>query len=175
MSSDTLVITDAPPRRCRSCQAANPDAAKYCWMCGVPLDVAQPATQRPVAQAQLVEMVDDQQRTDPLALQLAPLLAVPLAAIVIWGLFLYDTMWGWIASPAIIIATLVALVHQFLVRGAARPKTAAGKAGIAGSSVLVGLVAGAGTFMATILVLVIIIIMAIVSVIMAIAEACGLR
>ena len=175
MSGDTLIINDAPPRRCRGCQATNPEAAKFCWMCGAPLAGTLGAPGMEAAQAELVELVDDQQRSDPIALQLAPLLALPLAAIVVWGLFQYDALWGWIASPAIIIATLAALGHQFLVRGLARPKTPAARAGIAGSSLLVGLFAGLGTFVATILVLVIIVIVAIISVIMAIAEFCGIR
>ena len=175
MDSDTLIIKDAPPRRCRSCQATCPDAGKFCWMCGAPLGTTLNRDMVAPAQARLIEMVEQEQRDDPLALQLAPLLAVPLAAIVIWGLFLYDPLWGWVCSPAIFIATLVALCHQFLVRGVANPKTPAAKVGIAGSSLLVGLIAGAGTFVATIFVLVILVIVAIVSVIMAIAEFCGIR
>ena len=170
---ETLIIADTPPRRCRSCQAVNPDTAKCCWMCRAPLGA--PAPVREGSQAHLVEMVDRQRRSDPLSLQLAPLLALPLAAIVVWGVFQYDTMWGIMVSPAIIIATLAALGHQLLLHGIARPQTPAARAGVAGSSLLVGLLAGAGTFVATILVLIIVAVVMVISLIMAIAEFCGLR
>ena len=172
--SQTMVIADAPPRRCHSCQAENPDPAKFCWMCGVSL-VARPAPrENGVVQANLVQLIEEQQREDPLALRLAPLLAVPLAAVVIWGLFTYDTFLGWIASPAILVATLVAVGHQFLVSGFAKPKSGVARAGVAGSSLMVGVIAGIGTFFATVVALVIVVIVFIVSVITAIAEFCGI-
>ena len=174
MSSDTLIIADAPPRRCRGCEATCPDSAKFCWMCGAPQVAAAGSPTASSANTKLVHMVDEQEREDPLVLKLAPLLALPLVVIVSYGLFTYDPFYGVLISPALVIGALVAVGHQLLVGGVARPNNNLAKAGVAGSSLLVGLIAGAGTFAATIVVIVVLFVIMVISIIAAIAEFCGI-
>ena len=156
MARDTPIIVDTAQCRCRSCGAMCDSRAKYCWLCKWPIRTATGDIPKNTIRP------DSQRREISTTLKFAPIAAIPTVALVIYGLAIHEPGLAIVCGPAMVVATLVALVHHF----ANREKTW-------GQSLLAGLIAGAITGFATYVIAVVIFVVFIVSVLIALKEFCS--
>lgn len=164
-----------PPRRWRCpCEASVHEGARFCWMCGAPV-LPPPDETIYIGEenADDVTLPAAGERVESLDLQWAAWLALPGALAVTYGVYLVEPIYALLAGPALVIATIAALVHNLRARSAIAPGQPRPQA-TAGASLAVGAVTFAGTFMATFVIFSIIAIVVIVSGTIALLRMCGL-
>jgi hypothetical protein len=102
-------------------------------------------------------------------------LALPLSLAVVYGVYRWEPIFAAFVGPAIVLATLVTLLHGTLVTFAARPKNTGQRAAVAGSSALVGILTFVGTFAITALIFIVVVAFIIISLCAGLMEACGIK
>jgi len=104
-------VTGKPPRRCRQCQAALPDDAATCWLCGAATAGAVPAA-----------APQDSRELSPWLTHGAVWLAVFVAAIVGFGVItVHDPIQAWLYAFTVGPALLFTLAGAALARGTGSP------------------------------------------------------